>query len=137
MFRLGRALRASIWSIGLVLLTVELAWASPTHFRFGIISWKPRPDISPTTVEFTITNAWRRNASLGPGPFSGPDGLPATGDTITEFQGFTRFFPGDGSVIGSPAGPLQYKVLAFDPVENWVMAQALDPVTGNDTILHT
>lgn len=96
--------------------------AGATHFRHGHLTWRPRTDISDTTVEFTLVNAFRRSGYAG----TAIDGRPQVGDVITESVGGTLLFPGDGSVIGGFLG-LQYRVTAYDPVGDWIIGVALDP----------
>src|SRR3989344_6806528 len=108
--------------------------AEATHFRYGTLTWKARPDISSTTVEFSLVNAFRRCGYTG----SGSDGCPITGDIITETIGVTALYFGDGTSIGNPAlGQfLQYRVTAYDPSTDSLIATALDPNTGLDNIIH-
>lgn len=115
-----------------------------THFRYGHYSWRPAGG---TTIEFTIQNGFRRNgyscidpSTLAGTSCSGGDGLPGAGDMFAEFIGFTQFFPGDGSLIASPVGPLLYVVTSIDPANNWLFALALDPASLpalDTTISHT
>lgn len=127
---------AQNWQLGrrvlAVLLTIvsSASLAEASHFRYGHLTWRARPDISPSTVEFALTNAFRRCGYSG----SGSDGCPIIGDVISEEIGGTQLFPGDGAALGSP---LQYRVTAFDPVDDWVIGVALDPSTGADRIIHT
>jgi hypothetical protein len=109
-----------------------------THFRYGHITWIPSGG---TTVEFTLQNAWRRNAystangrctdptTMGSIPCSGVDGFAGIGDIIAEFQGFTLFSPDGVTQIGSPRGPLLYLVTSIDPANNWLFGLALDPTS--------
>src|SRR3989344_4724527 len=121
-------------SHALLSFSLFIPQAEATHFRFGSLTWKARPDISPTTVEFNLVNAFRRCGYAG----TGPDGCAVTGDVITEFIGWTQLSPGDGTIIGGPSGnPLHYKVTAYDMVSDWVIAVAIDPNTSNPGIVHT
>jgi len=63
--------------------------------------------------------------------------MPVTGDIIAEEIGETALFPGDGSAIESPSGELEYRVIAYNITADWVIGVALDPVTGDEAILHT
>lgn len=123
--------------------------AYATHFRYGHISWM---SVTGNTVEFTIQNAWRRSAfpwlaypcinpvTFATVPCSAADGLPGLGDVFQEYGGFTQFFPGDGSAIGSPIGPLLYVVTSIDPTNEWLFGLALDPTSLpaiDTTITHT
>lgn len=121
-----------------------------THFRYGHYTWVPSGG---NTIEFTLQNAWRRNAysssngrcidtvTLFSVPCSEPDGFPGIGDVVVEIQGYTLFDPGDGSgTVGSPLGPLMYLVTSIDPVNNWIFGLALDPTSLpaiDTTISHT
>jgi len=88
-----------------------------SHFRYGHLSWKARPDLGTHVAEFSLFNSFRRDGYSG----SGPDGRPITGDIITEFIGATTLRFGDGAALGT----LDYVVVAFDPVANWIFAKAL------------
>ncbi len=99
-----------------------------THFRYGHLTWRQRPDVSPTAVEFSLVNAFRRNGYPG----SGNDGLPIIGDVINEDIGGTDLLFGDGASTGQ----LSYRVISFDPTENWLIGVALDPISGQDKVLH-
>ena len=108
-------------TFGLLLLLV-LFCLSPTdvfatHFRYGHLSWKARPDLGTHVAEFSLFNSFRRDGYSG----SGPDGRPITGDIITEFIGATTLRFGDGAALGT----LDYVVVAFDPIANWIFAKAL------------
>lgn len=115
-----------------------------THFRYGHYSWETAGG---NTIEFTLQNAFRRNGyscvdpgTLGTVACPTADGFPGVGDVFSEFIGGTRFFPGDGAVIGSPLGPLLYVVTSIDPTNNWLFALALDPTNlpaVDTTINHT
>ncbi len=122
---------------------------SHTHFRYGHYSWKPAGG---NTIEFTLQNAFRRSftpftaypcldpATLTNVPCSASDGLPGVGDIFQESIGGTQFFPGDGSAIGSPLGPLLYLVTSTDPANESLFALALDPASLpaiDTTISHT
>jgi uncharacterized repeat protein (TIGR01451 family) len=118
--------------------------ANASHFRYGHYFWSP---LSGSGIEFTLQNAWRRDANPCIDPAtqtavacSAPDGLPAVGDVILESTGGTTFSTGDGSVIGSPLGPLEYLVTAIDPSQNFLFGLALDPTSlpvVDTTITHT
>ena len=87
--------------------------ARASHFRYGHITWAPRP--SPArTVEFTIQGVWRRDAygnsgsgatnrcvtTTNPpanGTCTGAGGFAGVGDIIHETQGDTTFDFGDGT----------------------------------------
>jgi hypothetical protein len=103
----------------LILLLVGLAEAQASHFRFGHLTWQPRPDISPTTVDFTFMGAWRRSAYSG----TAPDGRPKIGDIV-----------GDSSISfgdGSSSGTLYFEVTAISVEQDWVIGiarQAQGPI---------
>lgn len=114
--------------LAMLFLDVSLLFA--THFRYGHLTWVQRPDIAPNTAEFILVNAFRRNGYSG----TAGDGFPAVGDVITEFIGGTRLLFGDGT--STPV--LQYKVISIDPVNNWLLARALDPNDPTrESIIHT
>ena len=94
-----------------------------SHFRYGSLRWA---SIDPSTgeVEFRLTAAFRRDSNWGPAN---------TGDIITETQGPSTFNFGDGNVTGT----LQFLITSHDVAENWVIGEALDPVTGTVGIRHT
>ncbi|MCH7760913.1 hypothetical protein IIA15_05855, partial [candidate division TA06 bacterium] len=105
-------------------LYVNPAWADEeSHFRYGSLLWK---SIDPTTgeVEIRFTAAFRRDSNWGPA---------STGDIITETQGPTEFNFGDGNVTGT----LKFLITSHDSADNWVIGEALDPVTDNVGIRHT
>jgi hypothetical protein len=116
-------------------MAATLAYA--THFRYGTVIWRP---LGGQTVEFTIQSGWRRSAydtlsgrcidpiTVSPIACSGADDMAGVGDIIVEFQGFTQFFPGDGtSPFGSTLGPLLYLVTGIDPANDSLTGFALDP----------
>ncbi|NLI14043.1 hypothetical protein [Pelotomaculum propionicicum] len=99
------------------------------HYYYGQISWRHRPDIAPNTAEFTLINAFSRNAFSG----SAQDGLPGRGDIILDTIGVTSLAFGDGTSTGM----LKYIIIDFSEKDNWILGRALDPATGKKTILHT
>lgn len=98
------------------LIEPEAAFA--THFRFGNVSWVARPDVSPTTVDFTISAAFRRCGYAG----SASDGCPTVGDSISELIGQTSLNTGDGTVIGTP---LSFEVTAINPIQDWLVGRTI------------
>jgi hypothetical protein len=80
-----------------------------SHFRFGIITWKPRPDISATAAEFTVQQAWRRTSCGG----SAGDGYVAVGDPACVQ---TDLSYGDGAF-----DPIGGTVVSIDPVNDWYL----------------
>jgi len=88
-----------------------------THFRYGHLSWRVRRDLGSNVAEFTLFNAFRRDGYPG----RGADGHPITGDIITDTIGETVLNFGDGASLGT----LDYIVIAYDPVANWVFCKAL------------
>jgi hypothetical protein len=118
-------------AIGIGILEGLLATpAEASHFRYGHTNWQPAGG---TTIDFTVQNAWRRDANPCVNtitnttvPCTGPGGQPGIGDVIVEFTGFTQFDPGDGTLFGSPLGPLYYVVTSIDPANNWLLGSALD-----------
>src|ERR1044071_3077028 len=73
---MGKTLRRL--AVGLVVFGALLsaAPAHASHFRFGHISWIPRPDLGPNTAEFTVLQAWRRSSCSG----TAGDGYVQVGD---------------------------------------------------------
>ena len=111
-----------------------------SHWRYGHLTWIPRPDIGPRTVEFTYHNAFRRGFSCRAAggslvfvPCTGPGGGAGIGDIIREDIGVTPLNFGDGAGTGT----LWYVVTSIDVAANWLFAVALDPGTSNPNIIHT
>src|SRR5262245_46416968 len=140
----GRQLRAAFRLVVLASLAAFAPDAArATHERAAVITWIPAGG---NAVEFTITGAWRRsgystadgncrnpNDTVSPVlesiPCSGSDGFANPGDVIVEDIGGTQFNPGSGSLIGSPLGPLLYVVTSVDPLDDWLLATAIDPTS--------
>ncbi len=99
------------------------------HYFFGHLSWSCRPDVAANTVEFKSITAFKRDFFNG----SGTDGYPVIGDKIFDAVGGTSLAFGDGTFTGM----LQFSVVDFNTQENWILCQALDPLTQNTTIMHT
>lgn len=95
----------------LVLLVGLPAAAEASHFRFGLITWVPRPDIGPNTVEFTVKQSWRRSAC----------GALLVGNTACNFSGLNFGDFSSSNITGT--------VVAIDVAEDWYLATA--------TIIHT
>jgi len=151
--------RPLLWqgSLGvLAAITLLTSPAAATHFRYGHITWVPRTDIGPRTVDFTVQNVWRRDAytsgndrcinvaTLARQNCTGPGGAAGIGDVIHERQGGTRFDFGDGSpLVGvtiSGSSALLYVVTSIDSANNWLFGFALDPTSLpaiDTTIAHT
>ena len=92
-----------------------------THFRYGHLTWQK---VSGNTVRFTLVDAFKRS-------WYGPVNI---GDVITEFVGSTSLKFGDGTFTPT----LQYVIIAVDPVDDWILGQALDPSDiTKTTIDHT
>lgn len=127
-----KTLRRLATGCGVAVLSVAATYvAHASHFRFGHVTWQPVQG-QPNTAEFVATVAVRRTGLAGPGPFTGPGGLPGVGDIIVERQGPSLFDFGDGTPTG---GPMVFRVTAIDPIEDWMLGQALSfspfPGTGN------
>lgn len=105
--------------LALILVFGTSSVAEATHFRYGHLSWRPRPDISPTTATFTLVNAFKRDDFMG----SGIDGFPITGDVILEDVGGTSLRWGDGGQTPE----LNYLVTAYSDSGNWIIGVALNP----------
>lgn len=102
--------------------------AQASHFRYGNLTWEPTGKAS--EIKFNLTASFRRSGYSG----SAPDRYPAVGDTITESIGGTDLSFGDNT----PATPtLDFIVTAISPGENFLIGEALDPVTKARGILHT
>ena len=103
--------------------------AHASHFRYGSLSWKARPDIGANTAELSLSDAFRRDGYSG----SGADGYPVTGDIIHENIGATNLSFGDGSSTGE----LAYLVIAYDLTANYVYCKAIaDPNNLLQPIIH-
>lgn len=102
--------------------------ASATHFRYGTLSWAPTG--TPGQVRFDLRVAMRRNGYFG---FPTPDGHPQTGHIVLETIGQTRINFDDGIITPT----LQMVVTDFSVSENWIIAQALDPLTSTPGVIHT
>jgi hypothetical protein len=100
--------------------------AHHSHWRFGHLTWVP---VGGNTIEFAYKNAWRRSGYFG----TGPGGRPAPGDIIFEGIGSTGLCFGDGQCTST----LEYMVTSIDEANDWLFAQALDPVTRTLNVRHT
>lgn len=111
--------------------------AEATNFRYGHLSWRAT---GPDSVQFTLTVALRR-ASEPPEstPFypgtAADDGL-AVGDTFQENIDRIALETGDGTTFGRIQG-MRFICVAADVEGNYVVARALDPLTGKDRINYT
>ena len=114
----------TIISLLLLSLFFQISIAIASHFRYGHISWKPRPDISPTAVEFAITVAYRRTAFSG----SGGDGFAIIGDIFTP----TALYFGDGTFISG----VTFVVTSFDSLEDWIVGLAVDTTASDSLIIY-
>lgn len=124
---------SNILAASFLLIIISTVAVEATHFRYGHITFKQRTDLGPNTAEIVVINAFRRNQNSGPGPFTGPDGLPGIGDIIVENQGATRFFYGDGN----STTVLRYEIISIDIANNWMIGRALMPGTTNANLIHT
>ncbi len=104
-----RILAACLFTLALIAALPASAEAS--HFRFGLITWVPRPDLGPRTVEFTVKQSWRRSAC----------GAPVVGNTACNFSALNFGDASSVSIVGT--------VVAIDAAEDWYLATA--------TIVHT
>ncbi|MBI3193449.1 MAG: hypothetical protein HYZ34_03155, partial [Ignavibacteriae bacterium] len=114
--------------IAFTMLALFPQQAEASHFRYGHLTWRPRTDVSASTIEFTLTGAFRRNGYNG----TGGDGFPITGDIITENIGATGLNFGDNTSTGT----LRFVITSYDVSNNWLIGQALQPNTNSSTILH-
>ena len=92
--------------------------ALATHARFGHFTWEPRPDISPTTVDFRLVVAFRRSYF----------GRPNLGDTFRP-AGFSF---GDGR-----SQSFSFEVIALNAQEDWIIGRAFEPGGDPGVIRHT
>jgi len=108
--------------------------AFASHFRFATVNWRRLPSISPLTVEFTLTAAFRRDGFKG----SASDTYLAVGDVFFEAIGDTTLNPGDGGNI-DPNNLLRYEVIASNVKQNWVIAKAEieDPNAPDKVLVYT
>ena len=112
-------LRLAFFLSSLLFLHPQLANA--THFRYGHLTWQK---VSGNTVRFTLIDAFRRSGY----------GAPNIGDVITETVGNTSLIFGDGSFTPT----LQYRVIAVDVAEDWIIGRAIDPSDATKTTIdHT
>jgi len=143
------------------LMVVVATTAHASHFRYGHIYWNAihgehvefvvqmafrrseeflnRPPTPDTPLAFRCVDPFFATSNVVSIPCTGlPDAttgrpLPGVGDIIFEEVGGTMFFPGDGSMIGSPLkntqgmGPLLFLVTSVDITNDWLFTFALDP----------
>jgi hypothetical protein len=100
----------SLIALALSTLLLGATPAQASHFRFGHITWIPRPDIGPNSVEFTVLQAWRRSSCGG----TAGDGFVAVGD----FGCPAPIDAGDGNF---PA--LSGQVISIDTVADWYLSR--------------
>ena len=122
----GRTVVRAAGFCALSMMAAGLAHAS--HFRYGHILWRARPDIAPNTAEVTLYASFRRSGYPGP---------PVIGSVINEDVGGTTLSLGDGTVISGPNGDLQFRVLAFDAAQDWIYGVALNPANTSLPITRT
>ena len=120
-----------LWLVLMALLVVGVApSARATHFRYGNLTWKARPDVATNAAEMTLLCAFRRDGYSG----SGTDGHPITGDVIDEDIGATGLNFGDGQATGE----LNFIVISYDLVNNYIYCRALaSPSDPSLPIVHT
>ncbi len=98
--------------------------ASASHFRYGHLTFVRDP-LNCNAVTFTLTNAFRRGGYC-------PN--CNVGDVFTETTGATVLFFGDGNQ--TPV--LEYKVIAVDVANDFLIARALNPGSQTDEfVTHT
>lgn len=130
--------RISLWrAIPMLALAISALWpsaADASHFRFGNLNWAPTTNQG--QVEFKLTIALRRDETNNyGGPFNaGVDVFAETGDILYDGISNTAFNFGDGTA-NTPR--LNFVVTAFSTNENWLLAEALDPVTSQRGVRHT
>jgi hypothetical protein len=112
---------------GFVLLVgIGISSAFASHFWFGHIHWEAEETL---TVRFAFVTAFTRSSYSG----SGPDGYPVTGDSFLESAGETRLCFGETEEDCTET--LYFKVVAYDPVTDWVIGVAGANV-GEEGIKH-
>lgn len=102
-------------SLVVVGLWITATPAEASHFRFGHITWKARPDLGPTAAEFKVKTAWRRSFTSG----TAPDGRVAVGDLFPLIGAQFTLAWGDGSFQSSAPST----VLSIDPASDWFLAE--------------
>ncbi|WP_290538179.1 Ig domain-containing protein [Alcanivorax sp.] len=110
---------------GLILLML-MRGVEASHFRFGHLTWEPRPDIAENTIDISFTTAWRRSYFRG----SAPDRRPQIGDII---RPGARLNFGDGTSLGS----INFEVVAYSAAQDWVVAVSKSTQTGDSAIRKT
>ena len=100
--------------------------AFATHVRYLHLTWQ---SAGGTDVDFTYITVLRRDGYSG----SGADNFAITDDVITEFVGGTQLCFGDGTCTGV----LDFVVTDYDVEDNFIIARALDPDTGDQRIRYT
>jgi hypothetical protein len=104
-----------------------MGMAEATHFRYGHVVTKTRPDIAGNTAEITIFASFRRSGY----------GAPVVGTIISEDVGGTDLQFGDGATLTGSDGSLDFRVLAIDVANDWIYTVALNPTNVNLPIIHT
>ncbi len=128
---MGLGLRRHACAFTLLALGAVAQPAEASHFRYGTLSWSRTGTLG--EVEFRLIASFERDAypSCVGAPCSGPDGLPITGDTIQENQGNTALaFDGAAGISGDFSQVLFFRVIAHSVPENFIIGEALDPLTG-------
>lgn len=118
--------------------------ASATHFRSGQLITTPSadPTAPANTIEVKIQNSWRLSGGVNHcvtdlsvltlGACTGPGGMPAVGDIVSEEVGASCLSWGDGTVfpascnIGGSTSHLLYVVTSIDPPNDWFFGEVLD-----------
>ncbi|MBB3048620.1 hypothetical protein FHR99_002894 [Litorivivens lipolytica] len=98
---------------GLLLSAVH---TQASHFRFGHFTYQSRQDVAPAAADFAMTVAFRSSAF----------GHPGIGQTFRP----GRYNFGDGR-----SANLNYRVIARNLQEDWIVGRAIDS-SGNDLIRH-
>lgn len=101
-----------------ILLALSCSVAEASHFRFGHFAYEARPDISPTTADFRMTVAFRSSAF----------GHPNIGQT---------FRPGGYSYGDGASSNHNYRVIARNLQEDWIVGEAVDTRNENDIVRHS
>lgn len=118
-----------------------VAPASANQLLGGTMSWKPRADISPNTVEFTVTCSFRlQDQFQSTGQAYGTPLVPtptAVGDVFSA-SSVKSFDFGDGAGLAFPSSDIRWKAIEINVQQNYVVAQMLEKGSSTQgSFLHT
>lgn len=118
----------SLWCLVALLNLLAPGTLRSDHFLGGYLSWQPRPDLSPTSIEFEFVVNAIRNEVRG----SAPDRFVAVGDVIPVRYGL--LFGDEGP--DADVHLIDVEVLRISTEANWYDAVGLDPITRERGIVH-